>query len=145
MSNQYTQYSVQLENVSDDFLQYLLLTEKLSDTYDEQLTDFATALTEDNPHEFGDWEIWYCSSTNRVDVLLYAEEYEPNMEAVNKVIQKYVQHDSPNCEPVSYVSVTWSDRAIPDGQAATVYTVKVDDVRSLDTYQIANVLETNQL
>lgn len=145
MSNQYTQYSVQLENVSDDFLRYLLLTEKLAETYDEQLTDFATALTEDNPHEFGDWEVWHCPITNQVDVLLFAEEYEPNMEAVNNVIQKYVQHDSPKCAPVSYVSVTWNDRAVTDGQAATVYTVKADVVKSFDTYQVANALENDQL
>ena len=144
MSNQYSQYSVCLYNVSDDYLRYLLNEERLSDVYNDDRSEYDDlAYAGDNPHDFGEWEIWTSGSpTGNITVHLYANEYLPNMEAVNRVIQKYLAYEGEaDVDSISYVSVSYGDNAIPDYQGATVYVVTVDDVKYLTCYQVAELLE----
>lgn len=145
MSNQYSQYSVCLYNVSDDFLRYLLNEERLSALCTETEEEYDDCLygDEDNTHGFGEWEIWTSGSpTGNITVHLYADEYEPNMEAVNRVIQKYLSYEAEtDVDSISYVSVSYGGRALPDYQDATVYVVTVDDVKCLRDYQVAELLK----
>ena len=144
MSNQYTQYSVCLYNVSDDFLRYLLNEERLSDVYNDDRAEYDDlSYADDNPHWFGEWEIWTSGSpTGQITVHLYADDMPPNMEAVNRVIQKYLAYETEaDVDSIGYVSVSYGDNAIPDSQGATVYVVTVDDVKYLTSYQVAQLLE----
>lgn len=146
MSNQYSQYSVCLYNVSDDYLRYLLNEERLAGVYDnilEEYSDCTYDYEEDNPHDFGEWEIWTSGSpTGNITVHLCADEYLPNMKAVNRVIQKYLLHEAEDGDDsISYVSVSYGSTTTPDYQGATVYVVTVDDVKSLQDYQVAELLK----
>ncbi len=149
MSDLYTQYSVSLPNVSADFLRFLLSEERLEEMYDEHeemYSDYHYGC-DDNPHAFGEWEIWLCRNSGEITVHLYAEDCEPNMEAVNRVIQKYILHETePTADDkIEYVSVSYGSRAQPEYQGATVYVVDANDVRQIHSYQVANLLSEGKI
>ena len=140
MSDIYTQYSVPLPNVSTDFLRFLLIEEQLKEMYDGYELDYYYG-RDDNPHDFGEWEIWRCRTSGEIPVHLYADDCEPNMEAVNRVIQKYILHEADErCEYIEYVSVSYGIRAIPDYQGATVYVVDSNDIRCISSCKVAGLL-----
>jgi len=140
MSDIYTQYSVPLPNVSTDFLRFLLIEEQLKEMYDGYELDYYYG-RDDNPHDFGEWEIWRCRTSGEITVHLYADDCEPNMEAVNRVIQKYILHEADErCEYIEYVSVSYGIRAIPDYQGATVYVVDSNDIRCISSCKVAGLL-----
>ncbi len=151
MSNMYTQYSVELTNVSADFLCFLLREEQLNAVYEEVPVlvegfnyDYAV---DDNTHDFGEWEISLDKVSGEITVYLYAEEWEPNMAAVNRVIQKYILHETePTADDkIEYVSVSYGSRAQPEYQGATVYVVDANDVRQIHSYQVANLLSEGKI
>jgi len=141
MSDIHTQYSVPLPNVSNDFLRFLLREEQLKEMYDSCELDYNFFERDDNPHDFGEWEIWRCRTSGEITVHLYADDCEPTMEAVNRVIQKYILHEADLRQSyIEYVSVSYGSRAIPDYQGATVYVVDANDIRCISSCKVANLL-----